>query len=801
MSVWEKIAQLPQDHIRYVQNFYLQSYFPIEVRHYLASWIEEQPWADIDENDSTHCQYAEQLLSQMVQEMEKKATEINDFLTSLKFHEIIKQLKESYSSNPMTLVQTIKNCLQMEKKLVEQMESPTKYVNLPMITNKDTISREILEKIDVIKNQTEETEENLKHMQLKQEKFVIDYQNQVKINSQIAAALQQPPGPSRTDMENKLKAQKEEMERQLLQSAQEILQQRILLASKHHKTLQCLSSLQKQVIDDELIKWKKQQQLHGNGASFDASMIDTLQKWCESLAELLWRNRQQIIKVDLLRQQLPIEIPQGTEDLQPELNKVVTGLLSSLVTSTFIVEHQPPQVLKKESKFQASVRLLVGGKLNLQMAPPKVRATIISEQQARSLLNSDVETRKGPLKSGEILNNEGTMDYHQQTGQLSITFRNMQLKNIKRADRKGTETVAEEKFCILFSSDFDVGGNELKFQVWTLSLPVIVTVHTLQECHATATYLWDNQFSETGRIPFQVPDAVPWSDLAEMLSTKFKAMTGKGLSDSNLNFLAGKLFGPSVPDLSTAVVTWSQFYKDNLPRWSFTFWEWFWAVMKLMKDLKHHWNDGCIMGFVTKTESQDMLMSKPNGTFLLRFSDSELGGITIAWVADHQDKGERQVWNLAPFTSKDFTIRGLADRVKDLQSLVYLYPDTPKAQAFAKYYSPASEPVPGVTQGGYVKSSLINIIDPQQLPPGAGVMNYDNPQTPHDIRDPSSPASSYTGTTNPLTPKTDTGASSMEMFTEDDFSQLATDYTQEDLDYNKLNEWLQNPEKHSPLFG
>ena len=46
------------------------------------------------------------------------------------------------------------------------------------------------------------------------------------------------------------------------------------------------------------------------------------------------------------------------------------------------------------------------------------------------------------------------------------------------------------------------------------------------------------------------------------------------------------------------------------------------------------------MGFVTKTESQDMLMSKPNGTFLLRFSDSELGGITIAWVADQQgDKG------------------------------------------------------------------------------------------------------------------------------------------------------------------
>ena len=52
-----------------------------------------------------------------------------------------------------------------------------------------------------------------------------------------------------------------------------------VLAGRHRTTLQCLENLQKQVVDDELIKWKKQQQLHGNGASFDASMIDTLQRW------------------------------------------------------------------------------------------------------------------------------------------------------------------------------------------------------------------------------------------------------------------------------------------------------------------------------------------------------------------------------------------------------------------------------------------------------------------------------------------------------------------------------------------
>ena len=68
-----------------------------------------------------------------------------------------------------------------------------------------------------------------------------------------------------------------------------------------------------------------------------------------------------------------------------------------------------------------------------------------------------------------------------------------------------------------------------------------------------------------GRVPFQVPEAVPWIELAQMLSTKFKAMTGRELSESNLTFLAGKLFGNSGTDFSTAMVSWSQFYKvDSL---------------------------------------------------------------------------------------------------------------------------------------------------------------------------------------------------------------------------------------------
>lgn len=41
----------------------------------------------------------------------------------------------------------------------------------------------------------------------------------------------------------------------------------------------------------------------------------------------------------------------------------------------------------------------------------------------------------------------------------------MQLRKIKRAEKKGTESVMDEKFSLLFQSKFSVGGGELVFQV------------------------------------------------------------------------------------------------------------------------------------------------------------------------------------------------------------------------------------------------------------------------------------------------------------------------------------------------
>lgn len=47
---------------------------------------------------------------------------------------------------------------------------------------------------------------------------------------------------------------------------------------------------------------------------------------------------------------------------------------------------------------------------------------------------------------------------------VSKYYSSMQLKKIKRTEKKGTESVMDEKFSILFSSKFFI-GNELQFEV------------------------------------------------------------------------------------------------------------------------------------------------------------------------------------------------------------------------------------------------------------------------------------------------------------------------------------------------
>ncbi|XP_048470407.1 signal transducer and activator of transcription 5A isoform X1 [Rhincodon typus] len=708
MSVWIQAQQLQGEALRQMQSLYGQ-HFPIEVRHYLSQWIESQAWDSIDVENPQEEFRAQRLLETLIQELQKKADHLmgeDVFVLKLKLGNYATQLKNTYDRCPLELVRSIKHILYHEQRLIREATNPSSPVGLL-----DSMSQkhlQINQTFEELRLMTQDTENELRKLQHTQEYFIIQYQESLRIQAQLTQLAQlSPQDQNRLLREQNLQQKRTSVENWLQREAQTLQQYRLDLAEKHQKTLQLLRKLQTIILDDELIQWKRRQQLAGNGGQSEGS-LDVLQSWCEKLAETIWQNRQQIRRAEHQRQQLPI--PGPVEELLTELNATITDVISALVTSTFIIEKQPPQVLKTQTKFAATVRLLVGGKLNVHMNPPQVKATIISEQQAKALLKNE-NTRND--SSGEILNNCCVMEYHQATGTLSANFRNMSLKRIKRSDRRGAESVTEEKFTILFESQFSVGGNELVFQVKTLSLPVVVIVHGSQDNNATATVLWDNAFAEPGRVPFVVPDKVLWPQLCEALNMKFKAevQSNRGLSEENLVFLAQKAFSSSAihaDDYSNMTISWSQFNRESLPGRNFTFWQWFDGVMELTKKhLKPHWNDGAILGFVNKQQAQDMLLSKPNGTFLLRFSDSEIGGITIAWGADNPNKaGERMVWNLMPYTTKDFSIRSLADRISDLNHLLYLYPDRPKDDVFSKYYTP---PLSKAVDG-YVKPQIKQVV-------------------------------------------------------------------------------------------
>ncbi|KPJ05370.1 Signal transducer and activator of transcription 5A [Papilio xuthus] len=619
-------------------------HFPIEVRHCLASWIESRIWTTEPEEQQRY------FVEELVQEIQTNADLMLSpemFVTQMKLKEAANNFRVQYSHEPHKLYAYLRRCLALEMEVIQNAMG-TPYVAQPHTERKYS---ELITGLQNVRQKVSMVGEEIRSLQANIESFSLQYHECLKNKGHINYLQQSGPiTAERRELEAHLRVQIEDMERKLNALVAQINQSQMELVDRMKDNIANLRQLQSQVLDEELIN------------------------------------------------QSP-----------------VTSLLSTLVTSTFVIEKQPPQVMKTNTRFTATVRLLVGGQLNVHMTPPRVTVVIISEQQAQLLLKSDTQGGRGkqPVECGDILNNSGCMEYQHTSRQLSVSFRNMQLRKIKRAEKKGTESVMDEKLTLLFQSEFNVGGGELVFQVWTLSLPVVVIVHGNQEPHGWATVTWDNAFSPPGRVPFAVPDKVTWGQLAETLRIKFGSATGGDLSEDNLRFLAEKIFRSVLPistmELNAMAVSWTQFCKDALPERNFTFWEWFYMVVKVTRDyLRTLWCDRLIMGFIQKKQAEEMLAKCPPGTFLLRFSDSELGGITIAWTGEGNE-----VFSLQPFTSRDLMLRSLADRILDLAQLQFLYPNVAKDDVFSKYYT---KPENEMLKNGYVKPVLVTTLPPYMSP-------------------------------------------------------------------------------------
>ncbi|KAB5546169.1 hypothetical protein PHYPO_G00069010 [Pangasianodon hypophthalmus] len=686
MALWMQISQkLPYFTNETLVELYPTDTFPIDVRHYLASWIEEQRWEDFDVNNLEQEPQALQLLERMVELLQEVVFQNPNVVEKVKLQHICRNMG-MFQSQPLLLVRTVRDILRKERKLLQQIfpQMPAPVNGTQQRTREasshdvDNLVLKVLE-IQGCRQQIHQLQEELNWE--KQEAEPMQGQSEMEVKQ-----------PDQVTKQNRI-AQLEWKYQGFTKTRLQLLQEAVCNLE------QCQTRL-----IHRIKSWRWEQLRSTIGRGFDENLLP-LQTWCEQLLGVNGNLRQELMLV---------KREHGSGEHIHNLEENLNRLLQTLIQSSLVVEKQPPQVIKTQSKFSSTVRYLLGEKV----APGKpvlLKAQIITESQARNIGQGLIPNEN----VGDLINSTAILEHNTTSKSTCATFRNMSIRKIKRADRKGSESVTEEKFALLFTTEITITGCDSPYSVQVISLPVVVIVHGSQENNAMATIIWDCAFSEPNRIPFVVPDRVPWSQMSEALSCKFmsEVQTTHALDRCNLHCLAQKIFDkPDISeDFSNTPVSWAQFNKEVLPGRNFTFWQWFEGVIDLTKKcLKAYWSDGLILGFIGKQHLHIILQDQPSGTFLLRFSDSEIGGITIAYVG-LSDSGCRKIQNIQPFTKKDLDSVGLGDRIRDIGLISQVYSHAagrparlmPKNEAFKKYYTVPSGPHPD----GYLPFKLTTVVD------------------------------------------------------------------------------------------
>jgi len=718
--LWNQTQNLPPEAFKMLEEKYREAGFFIEVRLQLPDFVESNfmPHVDIDVDDTTAANLATQLLGQLEAKIAQIPNDPDKYMSKTKLSEMYDNLKRVYAANLVQLYIVVRQCLEQEKEIVSQHSAASPSGFVPA---EGDIASQIRQHLSNLKVKVSETGAELDRIRQEQEAFSMEYYSFREMSGKFENMKQQL-GEENPETK-RLQKQHASTNNSIRTKYLSLTTKRGELTATYKQIYGIYREVQVEVLEKQLINWKRDQQLAGNGNEVNMPQLEVLQEWCEGLADIIWTMRQQVKQLQQLREK--VGDPAGSPNDQ-ELLMNITEALTNLVTGTFIIEKQPPQVMKTNTRFTSTVRLLVGGILNVQMNAPSVTVSIVSEGQANQLLQDSKRTN---LNAGDILNGNGTMEYQNATKQVSATFRNLQLKKIKRTEKKGTtESVMDEKFSVIFWTDFTIG--DLGFQLWCLSLPVVVIVHGNQEHQALATVTWDNAFSEWGRRPFVVPEKVSWGRVGEALNMKWKSACGAPLTDQNLHYLACKAFRnnnlpQSMDEINNLVLSWPLFCKEALPDRDFTFWEWFHRILLLTQQhLSKLWQKGFVMGFISKPLAEQMLLEKHSGTFLLRFSDSELGGVTIAYVRqpDMYPGQNPSVFMVAPFTTRDLNQRCMADVIFDLTELTTLYPTIPKDsfKDFVTTKAPSSS-------SGYVNHNLVTRVEGG----GASFMSPHTPATPY----------------------------------------------------------------------
>ena len=255
------------------------------------------------------------------------------------------------------------------------------------------------------------------------------------------------------------------------------------LINKMGEQVHALENLWKS-LENELVGLKDLQKLAAIGSPMSHSEVEKMQKKCSGMTNLLQQMKLQNDEMRRLNQVMYVDTSSLTQEVEVKIEEhlqTIQMLLYQVLNESFVVVEQPPQVLRRNNRFSATVHLMAGNVLNLPMDSPKVKVTIISEKQAAEIVNKDDWTRKEyscAAKDG-IINSVAPLSQSQKDSPVLCHFKNLQLRDFRREPRE-SRSIHEQKFAILFSTEVKVGNDTWTLR--TMSLPGIVT-NLLIMCH------------------------------------------------------------------------------------------------------------------------------------------------------------------------------------------------------------------------------------------------------------------------------------------------------------------------------
>uniref|UniRef100_A0A8C7CF24 Signal transducer and activator of transcription n=1 Tax=Oncorhynchus kisutch TaxID=8019 RepID=A0A8C7CF24_ONCKI len=666
MAQWEKLRQLESVYLTQVDELYDGDAFPMDVRHYLAHWIEGQDWDRAARDHDVAMLLFQVLLENLDIQHSRFVQGGESFLLQ---HNIrrFKQSFQRYQEEPYNLANIIQWFLVKEKEILQNAELAEQVQLLqvqqsPMETDSQ---RNIERKMTDLKNKVQCMEHTVKCLEEQQDEFDFKYQTH--------------------NMEGTTnEAEKTEQMKVLQALLNRLDASRKSMLSGMGVLLDGVEELLCVLVREELVQWQRRQQKACIGAP-DSTCLDQLEKWFTTEAECLFQVRKFLKKLEELMGKVTYD-QDPVKKQKPALQKRVDSLLTInphskvfCVFSAFVVETQP-------SMPQGKGPLVL--RTNLQF----------------SLLNNQYRRFNVLGTSSKALNMAESM-----SGGMVADFRHLTLKEQKSGGGgKGIHDVSLHHVSTYIHFNTQIGHtNACSFvhciPPQTSSLPVVIISNSSQQQSAWASILWFNMLclEPKNLLFFANCPAATWPQLGEMLSWQFLSSTTRGLESNQLDMIAHKLFGKQ-QSYDACNISWTKFSKENVPNTNFTFWVWFDGILFMVKShLENLWKDGSIMGFVSKGKEKTLLKKKQRGTFLLRFSESiRDGGITFSWV-DYSPTGETpDVRSVQPFTKVDLGQIPFHEIIRNFQileeenvpenPLLFLYPDTPKVEAFGKYYTEKS---------------------------------------------------------------------------------------------------------------